>query len=64
MENVVGSVDFTAGARLDTRNAMYFCWSALPEARRIPAEAERIVRLAIARQFALIEEIRQELAAP
>jgi hypothetical protein len=35
----------------------------LPETRRTPAEAERIVRLAISRQFALMEDIRKELAA-
>lgn len=61
MADVAASADFTAGARLNMRNALYFCWSALPDARRTPAEAERIVRIAISRQFGLTEEIRRTL---
>ena len=52
---------FTDGARLNVRNAIYFCWTALPEDRQAPAEAGRIVRLAVSRQFAMIEELRREI---
>jgi hypothetical protein len=63
LENIPATGEFTAGARINMRNAIFLCWTALPETRRTPAEAERIVRLAISRQFALMEDIRQELAA-
>ena len=62
MENIPDSGEFTDGARLNMRNALFFCWTALPEARRTRPEAERIVRLAISRQFALMEDIRKELS--
>jgi hypothetical protein len=64
MENVSATGDFfMKGARLNIRNALFFSWMALPEPRRTRPEAERIVRLAISRQLALIEAMRQELSA-
>jgi hypothetical protein len=61
VENVPDSGDFVDGARLNVRNALFFCWTALPESRRTPAEAGRIVRFAIARYFAMVEDLRREL---
>lgn len=62
VEHIPDTGEFIDGARLNMRNALSLAWTALPEARRTPAEAERIVRLAISRQFALMEDIRQELS--
>jgi hypothetical protein len=50
-------------ARLNVRKALFFSWMALPEPRRTRDEAERIVRLAISGQLALIEDMRQEFSA-
>lgn len=61
MENIPAVGGFTDGARFNLRNALFFCWTALPEARRTWAEVERIVRVAISRQFGLIEEIRRAI---
>lgn len=55
------SGEFTDGARLNVRNALYFCWNALPDARRTTAEAARIVRLAVSRQLAMVEDLRREI---
>jgi hypothetical protein len=63
LEKIPAVGGFLDGARLNMRNALFFCWMALPGPRRTGAEAERIVRLAIGRQLALVEAIRQELTA-
>jgi hypothetical protein len=55
------SAGFADGARLQARNVLYFCWMALPEARRTSAETERVVRMVISRELSLGEEIRREL---
>ena len=61
VKNVPTKGEFTAGARINMRNSIFLSWTALPEARRTPAEAGRIVRLAISRQFGLIEGVRRAL---
>lgn len=55
------SGEFQNGGRLNVRTALYFCWIALPQGRRTPAEAGRIVRAAISRQLSMIEELRREI---
>lgn len=55
------SAGFADGARLQARNALYFCLMALPEARRTSAEAEGIVRMVVSRELSLIDDIRQQL---
>ena len=52
---------FIDGARLSMRQALFFCWSALPPARRTTIEANRIVKLALTRRFELANEITREL---
>lgn len=54
--------DFLDGARLNMRQAMFFCWTALPPARRTSPEVERIVRFVLSADFALLEDVRQEIS--
>jgi hypothetical protein len=61
LAKIRASGEFTNGARFNVRQALYFCWIALPEGRRTPAEAGRIVRLAVSRQLVAIEELRREI---
>lgn len=62
MENIPDSCEFTDGAHLNMRIAVFFGWTGLPKARRTRPEAERIVRLSVSRLFALIEDVQQELS--
>lgn len=61
LAKIQASGEFTNGARFNVRQALYYCWIALPEGRRTPAEAGRIVRLAVSRQLAMVEDLRREL---